>query len=153
MRIGQGFDLHKLVENRPLIIGGINIPSQKGEEAHSDGDVLIHALIDALLGAKALGDIGTHFPPSDMTYKNMSSVELLRRTLKLSDFDIVNIDINIILQAPKLGPYILDIRKSLAKLLNINIDDISVKAKTAEHILGELGRGDAIIAEVILLLK
>ena len=153
MRIGQGFDLHKLVENRPLIIGGINIPSQKGEEAHSDGDVLIHALIDALLGAKALGDIGTHFPPSDMTYKNMSSVELLRRTLMLSDFDIVNIDINIILQAPKLGPYILDIRKSLAKLLNINIDDISVKAKTAEHILGELGRGDAIIAEVILLLK
>ena len=153
MRIGQGFDLHKLVENRPLIIGGINIPSPKGEEAHSDGDVLIHALIDALLGAKALGDIGTHFPPSDMTYKNMSSVELLRRTLKLSDFDIVNIDINIILQAPKLGPYILDIRKSLAKLLNINIDDISVKAKTAEHILGELGRGDAIIAEVILLLK
>ncbi len=153
MRIGQGFDLHKLVENRPLIIGGINIPSPKGEEAHSDGDVLIHALIDALLGAKALGDIGTHFPPSDMTYKNMSSVELLRRTLMLSDFDIVNIDINIILQAPKLGPYILDIRKSLAKLLNINIDDISVKAKTAEHILGELGRGDAIIAEVILLLK
>ncbi len=153
MRIGQGFDLHKLVENRPLIIGGINIPSPKGEEAHSDGDVLIHALIDALLGAKALGDIGTHFPPSDMTYKNISSVELLRRTLMLSDFDIVNIDINIILQAPKLGPYILDIRKSLAKLLNINIDDISVKAKTAEHILGELGRGDAIIAEVILLLK
>ena len=153
MRIGQGFDLHKLVENRSLIIGGITILSSKGEEAHSDGDVLIHALIDALLGAKALGDIGTHFPPSDMTYKNMSSEELLRRTLMLADFDIVNIDINIILQTPKLGPYILDIRKNLAKLLNISIDDISVKAKTAEHILGELGRGDAIIAEVTLLLN
>ena len=96
MRIGQGFDLHKLVENRPLILGGVIIPSNKGEEAHSDGDVLLHALIDALLGAKALGDIGTHFPPSDDEYKNISSVELLRRTLQLASFDIVNIDINII---------------------------------------------------------
>lgn len=153
MRIGQGFDLHKLVENRPLILGGVIIPSNKGEEAHSDGDVLLHALIDALLGAKALGDIGTHFPPSDDEYKNISSVELLSRTLQLASFDIVNIDINIILQTPKLGPHIYDIRKNLSKLLNISIDNISVKAKTAEHILGELGRGDAIIAEVTLLIN
>ena len=153
MRIGQGFDLHKLVENRPLILGGVIIPSNKGEEAHSDGDVLLHALIDALLGAKALGDIGMHFPPSDDEYKNISSVELLSRTLQLASFDIVNIDINIILQTPKLGPHIYDIRKNLSKLLKISIDDISVKAKTAEHILGELGRGDAIIAEVTLLIN
>ena len=153
MRIGQGFDLHKLVENRPLIIGGITIPSLKGEQAHSDGDVLIHALIDALLGAKALGDIGTHFPPSDMSYKNMKSEELLHRTLMLADFDIINIDANIILQQPKLGPYIYKIRENLAKLLDIKIENISVKAKTAEHILGELGQGDAIIAEVTLLIN
>ena len=153
MRIGQGFDLHRLKEGRPLMIGGIEIESDKGEDAHSDGDVLIHALIDALLGSKALGDIGTYFPPSDMKYKNMDSKLLLKETLKLSKFEIINIDCNIILQRPKLGPHILKIRESLASLLNIDVSNISVKAKTAEHILGELGSGDAIAAEVTLLIN
>ena len=153
MRIGQGFDLHRMKEGRPLMLGGIEIESDKGEDAHSDGDVLIHALIDALLGSKALGDIGTYFPPSDMKYKNMDSKLLLKETLKLSNFDIINIDCNIILQRPKLGPHILKIRESLASLLNIDVSNISVKAKTAEHILGELGSGDAIAAEVTLLIN
>ena len=153
MRIGQGFDLHRMKEGRPLMLGGIEIESDKGEDAHSDGDVLIHALIDALLGSKALGDIGTYFPPSDMKYKNMDSKLLLKKTLKLSKFEIINIDCNIILQRPKLGPHILKIRESLASLLNIDVSNISVKAKTAEHILGELGSGDAIAAEVTLLIN
>ena len=153
MRIGQGFDLHRMKEGRPLMLGGIEIESDKGEDAHSDGDVLIHALIDALLGYKALGDIGTYFPPSDMKYKNMDSKLLLKETLKLSKFEIINIDCNIILQRPKLGPHILKIRESLASLLNIDVSNISVKAKTAEHILGELGSGDAIAAEVTLLIN
>ena len=153
MRIGQGFDLHRMKEGRPLMLGGIEIESDKGEDAHSDGDVLIHALIDALLGSKALGDIGTYFTPSDMKYKNMDSKLLLKETLKLSKFEIINIDCNIILQRPKLGPHILKIRESLASLLNIDVSNISVKAKTAEHILGELGSGDAIAAEVTLLIN
>lgn len=153
MRIGQGFDLHRMKEGRPLMLGGIEIESDKGEDAHSDGDVLIHALIDALLGSKALGDIGTYFPPSDMKYKNMDSKLLLKETLKLSKFEIINIDCNIILQRPKLGSHILKIRESLASLLNIDVSNISVKAKTAEHILGELGSGDAIAAEVTLLIN
>ena len=153
MRIGQGFDLHRMKEGRPLMLGGIEIESDKGEDAHSDGDVLIHALIDALLGSKALGDIGTYFPPSDMKYKNMDSKLLLKETLKLSKFEIINIDCNIILQRPKLGPHILKIRESLASLLNIDVSNISVKAKTAEHILGELGSGDAIAAEVTHLIN
>ena len=153
MRIGQGFDLHRMKEGRPLMLGGIEIESDKGEDAHSDGDVLIHALIDALLGSKALGDIGTYFPPSDMKYKNMDSKLLLKETLKLSKFEIINIDCNIILQRPKLGPHILKIRERLASLLNIDVSNISVKAKTAEHILGELGSGDAIAAEVTLLIN
>ena len=153
MRIGQGFDLHRMKEGRPLMLGGIEIEYDKGEDAHSDGDVLIHALIDALLGSKALGDIGTYFPPSDMKYKNMDSKLLLKETLKLSKFEIINIDCNIILQRPKLGPHILKIRESLASLLNIDVSNISVKAKTAEHILGELGSGDAIAAEVTLLIN
>ena len=153
MRIGQGFDLHRMKEGRPLMLGGIEIDTNKGEDAHSDGDVLLHALIDALLGSKALGDIGTYFPPSDMKYKNMDSKLLLKETLKLSKFEIINIDCNIILQRPKLGPHILKIRESLASLLNIDVSNISVKAKTAEHILGELGSGDAIAAEVTLLIN
>lgn len=151
MRIGQGFDLHRLKEGRRLLLGGVEIPSDMGEDAHSDGDVLLHALIDALLGSKALGDIGQHFPPSDMRYKDMDSRELLKRTLALAPFHIINIDCNIILQMPKLSPHIMDIRKSLAALLDMDVSDISVKAKTAEHILGELGRGEAIAAEVTLL--
>lgn len=153
MRIGQGFDLHRMVEGRRLLIGGVEIPSEKGEDGHSDGDVLLHAVIDALLGAEALGDIGQHFPPSDMAYKDADSRKLLSRTLTLTKCRLVNLDATVILQRPKLAPHIMAIRESLASLLNVDISNISVKAKTAEHILGELGRGDAIIAEVSVLVE
>lgn len=153
MRIGQGFDLHRLAEGRPLIIGGVTIPSEKGEVAHSDGDVLIHAIIDAILGAKALGDIGTYFPPSEDKWKDIDSTILLEKTLELADVKLINLDCTIILQRPKLGPHIQKIRETLASLLSTDISNISVKAKTAEHILGELGSGDAIIAEVSILVE
>lgn len=153
MRIGQGFDLHRLVAGRRLLLGGVEIPSEKGEDGHSDGDVLLHAVIDALLGAEALGDIGQHFPPSDMAYKDADSKKLLKETLKLTKCSLVNLDATVILQSPKLAPHILSIRESLATLLDVDISAVSVKAKTAEHILGELGRGDAVIAEVAVLVE
>ena len=153
MRIGTGWDIHPLVTGRRLLLGGIEIPHPKGEEGHSDGDVLLHALIDALLGAVAAGDIGTHFPPTDMQWKDASSLDLLQRSLvKLGDFEIENIDCTIILQRPKLQPFITEIRQSLASACAIEIDKVSVKAKTAEGLIGELGTGDAIIAQVVVLL-
>lgn len=153
MRIGQGFDLHRMIAGRRLLLGGVEIPSEKGEDGHSDGDVLLHAVIDALLGAEALGDIGQHFPPSDMAYKDADSRKLLEETLKLTKCRLVNLDATVILQSPKLAPHIMSIRKSLATLLDVDISSVSVKAKTAEHILGELGRGDAVIAEVAVLVE
>ena len=153
MRIGTGWDIHQLVEHKPLIIGGVLIESNKGSLAHSDGDVLIHAIIDALLGAARLGDIGTHFPPSDKKYKNISSALLLRETLNLiQDYSIVNIDSTIILQDIHLNPYIPEMRRSLASIMNIDESIISIKAKTAEGLLGEVGTGNAIIAQVALLI-
>ncbi len=153
MRVGTGWDIHPLVTGRPLLLGGIEIPHDKGEDGHSDGDVLLHALIDALLGAVAAGDIGTHFPPSDRQWKGASSLDLLQRSLvKLGEFEIENIDCTVILQRPKLQPFILDIRQSLASACAIDVDRVSVKAKTAEGLLGELGTGDAIIAQVVVLL-
>jgi len=154
MRIGSGLDIHRLEFGRPLIIGGIKIESLKGEAAHSDGDVLIHALIDALLGATAQGDIGKLFPSTDDKWKDIKSSELLKLTLQKLHFKrIINLDCNIVLQSPKLSPYIERIRSNLSVLLNMDICDISIKAKTAEHILQELGKGDAIFAEVTLLLE
>jgi len=154
MRIGSGIDIHRLELGRPLIIGGIKVESLKGEVAHSDGDVLIHALIDALLGAASQGDIGKLFPPTEDKWKDIDSTELLRLTLQKIHFkQIINIDCNIILQSPKLSPYIEQIRSNLSLLLDIDICKISIKAKTAEHILQELGSGDAIFAEVTLLLE
>lgn len=153
MRIGQGFDLHKLGENRDLIIGGVKIPSNKGEIAHSDGDVLIHAIIDAILGASGSSDIGTHFPDTDPKYKNISSEDLLIETLNMFPVEIINIDCTIILQTPKLKDYITIIRENLAVLMGIDKNRITVKAKTSEKILGELGNGDAIIAQCVVLLE
>ncbi len=154
MRIGSGWDIHRLQEGATLILGGVVIPSSKGLVAHSDGDVLIHAIIDAILGAVAQGDIGTHFPDTDPRYKRVSSVELLNHVVKklLPPFVINNIDTTIILQEPKLRPHIDSIRYSLADLLEIPIDCVSVKAKTAEGVLGELGNGDAIEAHATVLL-
>lgn len=155
MRIGTGWDLHRLVSGRALVLGGIVIPSDKGEAAHSDGDVLVHAIIDALLGSLAKGDIGSHFPDTDPAYKNADSIQLLKKVLTedLPPHHIENIDTTLILQAPKLRPHIDAIRASLAKTMGLELDQVSVKAKTAEGILGELGSGDAVIAQATVLIS
>lgn len=145
-RIGQGFDLHRLVEGRALILGGVKIKHDKGLLGHSDADVLIHAIIDSLLGALCLGDIGQHFPDTDPRYKGANSVELLKVVLSLIEkegYKIVNIDSTIQAQEPKLLPYIHEIRENLSKHMLIGLKQISVKAKTYEK-QDSIGRGDAI---------
>lgn len=153
MRIGQGWDLHRLEKGRPLIIGGVTIPFEKGCAAHSDGDVLIHALIDALLGAAAEGNIGILFPDSDPQYKNADSRELLRETVKrLSPrWKTVNVDATVVLQAPKLNPFIDEMRSRLAADLNLDTVAVSIKPKTHEKI-GSVGRGEAVEAFVSVLI-
>jgi 2-C-methyl-D-erythritol 2,4-cyclodiphosphate synthase len=138
-----------------LVIGGIHIPHDKGESGHSDGDVLIHAIIDAILGALAKGDIGSHFPDTDPKYKDIDSQELLRQVVTdiLPPYSITNLDTTIILQRPKLREHIDVIRLNLAKIMNIPIEMISVKAKTAEGMLNEVGSGDAIIAQATVLIS
>lgn len=153
-KIGQGYDIHRLIPGRPLLIGGIQIESPVGSEAHSDGDVLLHSLIDALLGACGLGDIGDHFPPSDDQYKGMSSTLLLQRIQPLiaqHGYQIGNLDTTIFLEKPKLGPYKQTIRENLAQLLQIPLDCVSVKAKTAEK-FPPVGTQEAIAASVTALL-
>ena len=152
MRIGFGYDNHRLIAGPPLMIGGINIPSPLGEDAHSDGDVLIHAIIGALLGATAKGDIGRHFPPSDERYRNADSKELLKETLKITNADIINLDTTVILEKVKLKPYIEEIRGALSKVLDIDTERISVKAKTHEGV-DATGHGDAIEAYAVVLLN
>jgi 2-C-methyl-D-erythritol 2,4-cyclodiphosphate synthase len=154
MRIGQGFDAHALVAGRKLVIGGVAIPYDKGLAGHSDADVLIHALCDALLGAAALGDIGTHFPDSDARYKGIDSRRLLREVAQLlrgKELKVVNVDATIIAEAPKMAPHIPAMRANLASDLGVPLDAVSVKAKTTEK-LGFTGRGEGIAAEAIALL-
>jgi 2-C-methyl-D-erythritol 2,4-cyclodiphosphate synthase len=154
VRIGQGFDIHALVEGRKLVIGGVTIPFDKGLEGHSDADVLIHAVCDALLGAAALGDIGRHFPDTDPKYKNADSRLLLRevgRKVHDSGFRIANLDATIIAEAPKMTPHIPAMVANLAADLEIRPGQVNVKAKTAER-LGAIGRGEGIAAEAIALL-
>ena len=154
MRIGIGYDIHRLVEGRKLIVGGIEIPFEKGLLGHSDSDVLTHAICDALLGAAALGDIGTHFPDSDPRFKGASSLDLLRQVvtlLKERGYQIANIDSTIITERPKLKPYIAEIRQTLAAILEIEIDQLSIKAKTNEK-LDAVGQGEAMQAQAIALL-
>ncbi len=151
MRVGIGNDIHRLAEGRNLIIGGVKIPSDKGEVAHSDGDVLIHAIIDAILGATALGDIGALFPDTDEANRGRSSTEMLKSVLKLVDARIVNIDTIVELEKPKLRDYIDSIRESIAECAGIDKCQISVKAKTAEGI-GAIGQGEAIKATAIVLI-
>jgi len=153
MKIGQGWDLHRMGENLPLTLGGIIIPSTKGEIAHSDGDVLIHAIIDAILGATCNEDIGAKFPDSDPAFKDCSSLDLLHKTLSFKSVNIINLDCTIILQNPKLRPYIDNIRESIASAMNVSVNKISIKAKTAEGVLGEVGQGDAVIAQATVLLE
>lgn len=154
MRIGQGFDIHALVTGRPLIIGGVTIPFEKGLAGHSDADVLIHAICDALLGAAGLGDIGRHFPDTDPRYKNVNSRLLLqevRQKVHLAQLRIGNIDATVIAQAPKLAPHIPMMQQYLAEDLGITAEQINIKAKTMEK-LGAIGRGEGIAAEAICLL-
>lgn len=153
MRIGMGYDVHKLVENRHLILGGVNIPYEKGLLGHSDADVLLHAIMDSLLGATALGDIGKHFPDTDPKYKGISSIDLLKEVgllIQSNGYSINNIDSTIIAQAPKMAPHIETMRKNIASALNISIDKINVKATTEEG-LGFTGSGQGISSQSICL--
>lgn len=154
MRIGHGWDLHRLEEGLPLVIGGVAIPFEKGCVAHSDGDVLIHAVIDALLGAAALGNIGKLFPDNDPRYRGADSRALLRQTVSLlpSRWRIANIDTTVVLQAPKLNPFTDAIRANLAADLQIDIEAVSVKPKTHEKV-DSVGRGEAVEAYAVVLLE
>ena len=155
MRIGQGYDVHRLVEGRKLIIGGVDIPYEKGLLGHSDADVLVHAVMDALLGAAALGDIGQHFPDSDERYKGISSIALLKEVGKIlqeNGYMIENIDSTVIAQRPKLLPYRPQMAENIAAALGIEKEQVSVKATTEEG-LGFTGTGEGISAQAIALLR
>ena len=155
MRIGMGYDVHKLVENRKLILGGVEIPYEYGLLGHSDADVLLHAIMDALLGAAALGDIGKHFPDTDPQYKDISSIKLLKHVGKLleeNNYVIGNIDATIICQKPKLAPYREQMVKNVADALNINVNQVCIKATTEEG-LGFTGEGLGISSQAIVLLE
>ena len=153
MRIGHGFDVHPLVAGRPLIIGGVTIPFERGLAGHSDADVLLHAICDALLGAAGLGDIGEHFPDSGAEYKDVDSRKLLRRVFELiaPRWTIVNIDATVIAQAPKLMPYKAQMIETIAADLRLDVSQVNIKAKTTER-LGFTGRGEGIAAEAVVLL-
>jgi 2-C-methyl-D-erythritol 2,4-cyclodiphosphate synthase len=155
MRTGIGYDIHALVEGRPLMLGGVEIPFEKGLKGHSDGDALLHAVSDALLGACALGDIGKHFPDTDPTYKGADSAGLLSRVVELlakEGFAPVNVDANIIAQRPKLAPHIEAMRAMLAALLCLPLDRVSIKARTNEG-LDAVGRGEAIVTQAVVLVE
>ena len=154
MRVGMGYDVHRLVEGRKLIMGGVEIPYEKGLLGHSDADVLLHAIMDALLGAAALGDIGKHFPDTDPAYKGISSIKLLKHVGELLEenlFLIENIDATIIAQAPKMRPYIDAMRQNIADALGIELSQVNVKATTEEG-LGFTGSGEGISSQAICLL-
>ncbi|MEN6461814.1 MAG: 2-C-methyl-D-erythritol 2,4-cyclodiphosphate synthase [Syntrophomonas sp.] len=154
MRIGTGFDVHRLEEGRRLILGGVHIPYSKGLAGHSDADVLVHAICDALLGAAALGDIGQHFPDSAQEYKDINSLLLLQevgKKLEVQGLSVVNIDSTVVAQEPKLAPYIADMRENITRTLGINIDQVSVKATTTEH-LGFEGHKEGISAQAVALI-
>lgn len=154
MRIGMGYDVHRLTDDRKLIIGGVEIPYEKGLLGHSDADVLLHAIMDALLGAAALGDIGKHFPDDDPAYKGADSMELLKKVGELinnNSYLIENIDATIIAQAPKMRPYIDNMRQNIADALSIDINQINVKATTEEG-LGFTGTGEGISSQSICML-
>lgn len=154
-RIGQGYDVHRLVEGRPLILGGVTVPYEKGLDGHSDADVLLHAIMDALLGAAALGDIGKLFPDTDEAYRGISSAELLVRvaqTLHANGWQVVNVDCTLVAQAPKLAPYREEMRRNIAAALGVEVSRISVKATTEEH-LGFTGEGLGMEAQAIAMIE
>lgn len=154
MRIGQGYDVHRLTEGRKLIIGGVEIPYEKGLDGHSDADVLLHAIMDALLGAAALGDIGLLFPDTDEQFSGADSLKLLQKVKDVLDergYSICNIDATVIAQEPKLRPYIDSMRQNIAETLKMDVSQVSVKATTEEH-LGFTGRKEGIAAQAIVLI-
>ena len=155
MRVGLGYDVHRLAENRKLIIGGVHIPYEKGLAGHSDADVLVHAVMDALLGASKLGDIGVLYPDSDPKYKDISSITLLKYVKEAMDkknIKIINIDSVIVAQKPKMRPYIEEMEKNIAKALDISTEDINVKATTEEE-LGFTGREEGISSKAVCLIE
>ena len=154
MRVGMGYDVHKLTEGRKLILGGVDIPWEKGLLGHSDADVLIHAVMDALLGAAALGDIGKHFPDTDPAYKGISSIKLLVHVaglLRENGYEVGNIDATVIAQKPKMAPHIPQMRRNMAEALGISESNLNIKATTEEG-LGFTGRGEGIASQAICLL-
>ncbi len=155
LRVGQGWDLHRLGSGRPLMLGGVEVPSELGELGHSDGDALFHAIVDAMLGAVAAGDIGRHFPPSDPRWKDAPSrlfVERAAEILAGSGWRVVNVDATVVLERPRLAPLADDIRASVADALGLSVGAVSVKAKTREG-LGDVGRSEAIEAQAIVLVE
>ena len=155
LRIGHGYDVHRLVEGRALILGGVTVPYDKGLLGHSDADVLTHAVMDALLGAAGLGDIGSLFPDNDNSYLNISSIYLLRQValkLKEAGVQVVNIDATLIAQAPKVAPYRLAMRQNIASALGVDVEQVGVKATTEEH-LGFTGDGSGMAAHAVVLLE
>lgn len=154
-RVGIGYDVHRLVTGRPLIVGGVHVPCAKGLLGHSDADVLLHAITDAVLGAAALGDIGVYFPPTDVKWKDADSRELLRVAVshvRAAGWDVINLDATVVCEAPKLLPHVAAIRASIAEAVGIAVTCVSVKGKTSEG-LGFTGRGEGIAAHVVALIE
>ncbi len=155
LRIGSGFDVHAFAEDRKLILGGVEIPYEKGLAGHSDADVLLHAITDALLGALALGDLGKHFPDTDEKFKDTDSSILLKNVydlIRTKNYTLSNIDSVLMMEKPKVAPYVFQMRQNIAKVLNVDVDRISVKATTTER-LGFTGRGEGIAASAVVLLN
>ena len=154
-RIGFGIDFHQMVEERDLWIGGVKIPHHKGAKGHSDADVLLHAICDAMLGALSLGDIGVHFPDTDAAYKNIDSKILLQRTFELisaKGYRVVNLDSSLCLEAPKIKPYVNSMQETIANILKVDVSDVSVKATTTEK-MGFVGREEGLVAYATVLLE
>jgi 2-C-methyl-D-erythritol 2,4-cyclodiphosphate synthase len=154
-RVGIGYDIHRLVKGRKLFLGGVRVPYSKGLLGHSDGDVLLHAVCDAILGGLGLADIGKHFPNTDVKYKNIRSTELLKKVFRLiknKGFAVVNLDVTVVAQAPKISLQRLEMQKSIAKLLNLSHESVNLKATTAEGV-GDIGKNKAIAAWCVVLLR
>lgn len=154
MRIGTGYDSHRFAEGRPLILGGVTIPDHAGLTGHSDGDAIAHAVIDALLGAAAAGNVGSHFPPSDDAWKDADSMELLRRAVQIlesRDYRVLNVDVTVICESPKIGPHADAMRRRLGDILRVGVGGVSVKGKTNET-MGWIGRGEGIAVHAVALI-
>lgn len=154
MRVGNGYDSHRFAEGRPLILGGVHIPDHAGLSGHSDGDAVAHAVIDAILGAAAAGDVGSHFPPSDDAWKDADSIELLRRAvhvLESRNYQVVNVDVTVVCETPKIGPWSEAMRRRLGEVLRVGPGSVSVKGKTNER-MGWIGRGEGLAVHAVALI-